>query len=237
MPIENETKLLTQAEFLEELNKIGLKITGRMLRNYVSEDLLPPPRRIPGHGNVGYFEKPWVNRVVYIHELVKEGERLESIKSIFASADASEGEIVDFVTSFQYVDIRKYILKQLKEGKKLNHLKKQSIMKSKERFLAEYTKHHDPKKYKRMTDDFFRLLSKYRNLFPEGWKKDDILRYFGFTPGSINFNDRKAVRVFKINFFKKLSQFLKGKQTELQEDIDFCEESIKGLKEIIKDMK
>lgn len=230
----NKTELLTQPEFIDEAKSAGINMPERTLRYYITLGLLPPPQKIPGNGNVGYWDRKLLSRITTINELTREGESLESIKSILSSAQASDNDVIKYVFSTRYVDIRKSILEQLKAGKALNQVKKQAIIEVKTKFREEFSRKFDANKYKRLTNDFFHILSEHRSLFPEHWGKKEILEYFGFKPQNIDFNDRKAVRIFKINFFKKLAKLLKDKQAELKDDIEFCETSAKGLEEIVK---
>ncbi len=88
-------KLLREAELLAALARGGIILTGRMLRHYVVKELLPTPSRIPGQGNVLFYDATSIERVKVIHQLVREGESLDSIKKILSSAQASVGEILD----------------------------------------------------------------------------------------------------------------------------------------------
>jgi DNA-binding transcriptional MerR regulator len=228
--------LLRESGFIDELARIGIILTGRMLRNYVVKELLPTPIKIPGQGNVIFYESAWIERVKVIHQLVKEGESLKSIKRILSSAKASDGDLLDYISKLDYLDVRRYVLKQLKEGKTLNEAKKNDVVAAKETFRQAFDKKYGKGRYQRLTDDFFHILAKYKHLYPAEWDKDDILEFFGFRPEGVDFSDRKAVRVFKRDFFKKLGRFLKEKQAELEGDIRFCDESVKGYDAIIKEL-
>ena len=219
--------LLTTSEFTQEAN-----IAERTLRNYVEVGVVPAPIKISGNGNVVFWDRRWLGRIKTISSLAREGESLGSIRKILEAAQASDDEILNYVFSTRYIDIRQAILQALKSGKTLNEDKKERIAEAKAKFRENLTKNFDREKYKKLTDNFFHFLSKYKNLFPDSWGRDEILDYFGFEEGGIDFSNRKSVRTFKVNFFRKLADFLRKYQNGLQGDIEFCEESAKGLQEI-----
>ena len=227
--------LLRESEFIAELARIGINLTGRMLRNYVVKGLLPAPIKIPGQGNMIYYKPAWTDKVKVIHQLVKEGESLDSIRQILSSARASDGDFLDYVSKIDYLDVRRYVIKQLKEGRSLNEVKKKEIVVAKEKFRQSFDKRYGKGRYQRLTDDFFHILDKYKRFYPADWSLNDTLEYFDFKPEKVNFNDRKAIRVFKRDFFKKLGQFLKERQAQLEDGIRFCDESVKGYNAIIKE--
>ena len=229
--MENEN-LITTAKFTKEAH-----IAERTLRNYVEEGVFPSGRKISGEGNQVYWDRRLLGQVKVIERLVGEGESLSSIKKILEYAQASGDDILNYVCSTRYIDISQGILQALKSGKTLNQIKKEQLAEAKVKLREDITNNLDRERYKKLTDNFIRFLSKYKALFPNTWGKEEILDYFGFKPTAIDFKDRKSVRIFKINFFKKLAEFLRKHQDELQEDIKFCEESAKGLKEIIKKVR
>lgn len=221
--------LITTAEFTKEAD-----IAERTLRNYVEEGVFPSGRKIAGEGNQVYWDRQLVGQVKVIKRLVGEGESISSIKKILEYAQASGDDILNYVYSTRYIDIRQGILHALRSGKTLKEVKKKQLAEVKAKVRENITNNLDRERYKKLTDNFIRFLSKYRALFPDTWGDGEILDYFGFKEESIDFSDRKSVRIFKINFFKKLAEFLRKYQNGLQEDIESCEESAKGLEEIVK---
>ena len=227
-------KLLRESEFIEELERAGTPLTGRMLRHYVVKKILLAPTKIPGQGNVLFYEKSWVERIKVIHQLVKEGESLDSIKGILASAKAPDSEILDFITAQEYVDLRRHAIKLLRDGQKLNDAAKNSIVSAKSEFRKKFDQKFGKGRYQKMTDDYFAILSKHKRLFPKDWKYEDVLEHFGFEPEKVNFDDPRAIRAFKRDFFKRLVQFLEKHQAEVAEDIEFYKEGVKGYDEMIR---
>jgi len=229
--MENEN-LITTSEFTKEAH-----IAGRTLRNYVEEGVFPSGKKISGQGNQVYWDRRLLRQVKVIERLVGEGENLGSIKKILEYAQASGDDILNYVYSTRYIDIRQGILQALKSGKTLKEAKKEQLAEVKTKVRENITNKLDRGRYKKLTDNFIRFLLKYKALFPEAWGDEEILDYFGFKEEAIDFSDRKSVRIFKINFFKKLAEFLRKYQNGLQEDIEFCEESAKGLEEIHKKLR
>ncbi|NQU74012.1 MAG: MerR family transcriptional regulator [Candidatus Omnitrophica bacterium] len=230
--------LLRLTEFLKYLKSEGIDLTDRMLRYYISFGIFPQPERIFGEGNVCYYRKEWVDRIKITQLLVRIGKSLTEVKSIITSIKDSEKEVLDYLSAYQHAESLTYITEQLKEGKKLNQIKKDKIVKAKELYLEEFHQKFGAK-YKRLTDNFFHVLLQYKDLFPADWSREKILAYFGFKPENIDFNDRKEVRSFKMNFYKQLANFLKQRRSKLNKQLDdgieFCETSIKGFERIIKD--
>ena len=231
--------LLRLAEFLEYLKSEGIDLTDRMLRYYIAFGIFPQPERVFGEGTVCYYRKEWIHRIKIIQLLVRIGKSLAEVKAILMAIKDPERELLDYLSAYQYAETLTYIIEQLKEGKHLNQIRKDKIVEAKEFYLEEFHQKFGAK-YKRLTDNFFHVLLQYKELFPADWSRDKILAYFGFKPEKIDFNDRKQVRIFKMNFYKQLASFLKQRKSELNEQLDdgieFCEKSIKGFERIIEDL-
>ena len=229
--------LLRLAEFLEYLKSEGAELTDRMIRYYISIGLFPRPIRIFGEGNVCYYKKEWIYRIKIIQLLVSAGKTLDEIKSILTLIKDPDKEVLDYLSGYQHAETITYIIEQLQERKRLSEIKKDKFVEVKEQYLKEFHEKFGDK-YKRLTDNFFYILSQYIDLFPVDWNERKILEYFGFKPENIDFNDRKKVRVFKMEFYKRLGVFLKEEKKNLDKRLDegikFCEESIKGLRRIIR---
>lgn len=231
--------LLRLAEFLDYLKSEGIDLTDRMLRYYISFGIFPQPERIFGEGNVCYYRKEWIYRIKIIQLLVHVGKSLDEVKSILTTIKDPEKEMLDYLSGYQYAESLTYIIKQLTEGKDLNQMKKDRIVEAKEVYLKEFHKRFGTK-YKRLTDNFFHILLQYKDLFPADWGREKTLEYFGFKPENVDFNDRKQVRVFKMNFYKQLAKFLRQRKSELNrqldEGIEFCEKNIEGYEQLIKEL-
>jgi len=238
MVIAIKENLLRLTEFLEYLKFEGIDLTDRMLRYYISFGIFPQPEKIFGKGNICYYRKEWVYRAKIIKLLVRVGKSLAEIKSILTVIKDPEKEVLDYLSAYQYAETHTYIVEQLKEGRSLNQIKKDAIIEAKEQYLKEFHKKFGDK-YKRLTDNFFHILLQYRDLLPQ-MDNVKILEYFGFRPENIDFNDRKEVRLFKINFYKQLAKILKKRKSELNEKLDegieFSEKSIKGLEVVVKNL-
>lgn len=237
--------LLRQDEFKAELAKFRIKLSDRMLRYYVTLEFIHPEREL-GAGNVLFYRRRELEKIRVIQQLVKTGQTLREIKALLNVAKDSSKEVLDFLAGWRHAETLTYIVKQLKQGKKIDELKRDLVVGAKEAYAKQFAMQYAEDYYVQFRNSLFRLLKKYADLFysdfrnedgeeeRELWSEEAILNHFGFLPlGSVDFNDRAAVKQFKREFYHRLQALLEERQREFAVRMDagirHCAQQLKHL--------
>ena len=230
----NDQKLLRESEFLSALRDEDISLTGRMSRNYVKKGILPKPIRIPGEGNILFYEPAWIERVKLIHRLVQMGETLDGIHKILSSARDSDIQLLNFLKDLKHREAHQYVFDQLKAGKALDALLKDKVIDAKEEFCLKFDEKFGKDRYERMKGDYFHILQEYRALFDPKWTREEILGEFGLSAEELDFSTPKSIRMFKKNFYHRLAQFLRNKSNQLKEAADEFDFRASNYEQLIK---